>query len=380
MASITATATLVSSGDDDEFPPLHVADVVPVLSGPAAAAAAAEEESGGEGREELIELLKQEMGLTQGLAETIVNSSEESVRRYWIVDNSGSMSTPDGKKIIQDRQGKNHLVHCSRWEELGQSLLWQAKVSAILGAPTEFRLLNKPARLSSQNITVGVGAGVAVDVAEVKKIMKTNPVNETPLCKALRSVITDIQALAPELAAKGQTVSVIIASDGEATDGTMEEVMETMKPLSDLPCDVVVRLCTDDESVVKYWNDIEVNPELELDVLDDIGGEGDEVRRLNPWLGYGEALHRVREFGAAPKLLDFIDERPLEIPEASEFMTHLLGEQITNSFPHAQIHKADYSIELKKALEGLPKIFDASQKKVVPWIDFVKFFQQYLKN
>lgn len=39
-----------------------------------------------------------------------------------------------------------------------------------------------------------------------------------------------------------------------------------------------------------------------MDVLDDTGGEGVEVRAMNPWIGYGEALHRVREFGCAPKV------------------------------------------------------------------------------
>lgn len=42
--------------------------------------------------------------------------------------------------------------------------------------------------------------------------------------------------------------------------------------------------------------------QLELDVLDDTLGEGASVIQLNPWIGYGEALQRVREFGCAPKV------------------------------------------------------------------------------
>ena len=48
--------------------------------------------------------------------------------------------------------------------------------------------------------------------------------------------------------------------------------------------------------------------ELRLDILDDCTGEATEIAKINPWLTYGEPLHRMREFGVTMKELDMLDE------------------------------------------------------------------------
>jgi hypothetical protein len=73
-----------------------------------------------------------------------------------------------------------------------------------------------------------------------------------------------------------------------------------------------------------------------LDVLDDTAGEGKEVRKVNPWLSYGEVLHRVREFGCAPKVFDFLDERPLHVGEAAEVVKLICGD-IAADWPHPEV-------------------------------------------
>jgi hypothetical protein len=74
---------------------------------------------------------------------------------------------------------------------------------------------------------------------------------------------------------------------------------------------VVIRLCTDSESIVDYWNNIDQQLELEMDILDDLSGEAAEVTSNNNWLTYGEPLHRLREWGIHLKEMDLLDEGAL---------------------------------------------------------------------
>jgi hypothetical protein len=61
---------------------------------------------------------------------------------------------------------------------------------------------------------------------------------------------------------------------------------------------------------------VSVAAELDLDILDDISGEAKEIYAVNPWLTYGEPLHRMREFGVTIKEMDLLDEARLTADQA----------------------------------------------------------------
>lgn len=61
--------------------------------------------------------------------------------RFFICDDSGSMSTSDGKRLVTTRQGIR-VVKCTRWVELGEAIKFHANLAAAVNLPTEFRFLN----------------------------------------------------------------------------------------------------------------------------------------------------------------------------------------------------------------------------------------------
>ena len=69
------------------------------------------------------------LGLPPGISEEILMSCKNFPLRIWVIDNSGSMATGDGHKLVTGPAGREGLEPCSRWGELGDAILWHAKQS-----------------------------------------------------------------------------------------------------------------------------------------------------------------------------------------------------------------------------------------------------------
>ena len=200
------------------------------------------------------------------------------------------------------------MIKCSRWTELTESLKFHVNFARQAAAPSEFRLLN-----GAPPIRIGMNDADEPDrLTSLLAILEGSPNGGTPLCRHIREVVAQILTAEPELRACGQKACVIIATDGEASDGN---IAEALRPLRALPVWVVLRLCTDEERIVEYWNNIDYELELDMDVLDDFSGEAEETHKVNPWLTYGEPIQRLREFGIVIKELDLLDERKLSLDE-----------------------------------------------------------------
>jgi hypothetical protein len=133
--------------------------------------------------------------------------------------------------------------------------------------------------------------------------------------------------MANDLRKAGQRVVIVIATDGLPTDASKHGFVETLRLLEGLPVWVVIRLCTDEDHVVSFYNDLDGQLELSIEVLDDFCGEAQEAYRENSWLNYALPLHRLREMGYHDRVFDMLDERALTKTELRDFCALLFGDE-----------------------------------------------------
>ena len=90
-----------------------------------------------------------------GLAQQVVASAQSFPTRFWIVDDSGSMATGDGKMISTSASGAKSIVGATRWQEISADMAVAAAVSHEAGARTEFHPLNSGRPLIIQGTEKG---------------------------------------------------------------------------------------------------------------------------------------------------------------------------------------------------------------------------------
>jgi hypothetical protein len=211
---------------------------------------------------------------------------------------------------------------------------------------------------ATQNVTVSNAA----DLNVIRKTMSTNPTGYTPLCAQIRAVYDKVSQQANALRASGKKALLVIASDGASSDG---DVAAALRPFRSLPVWVVIRLCTDDDNVVSYWNGIDEELELDMDVLDDLTGEAGEVTSENPWLTYGMPLHRLREWGTTAKEFDLLDERGFNSAETKAFLSLIFGK----SMPHPDADYDAFEAAIDETQDKLSTVYDPLSKKHKTWVN-----------
>lgn len=323
----------------------------------------------------------QSQGYTSGLIQSMSKNTLAFPLRIWVVDNSGSMATGDGHRLLEThRQNDVKYVSCSRWAEMQETVEYHARIAALLGAPTVFRLLNDPGRLAGpQQFSVAErGPDFVSDDLNVALTTMRNasPTGLTPLSEHVREIRENVLQMLPDLTGSGQKVVVVIATDGLPSDSygntsatARSEFLTALRSLEGLPVWVVIRLCTDEDDVVDFYNNLDSQLELSLEVMDDFVGEGKEVHGHNPWLNYSLTLHRIREMGFSHKLLDLLDERPLRIDELRDFFFLLFGPDQFDGVPDPQVDWKRFTDALSTIIQKEKLQWNPNTKKMAPWID-----------
>ena len=207
-----------------------------------------------------------------GLAKTILDSKEVIATRFVIIDNrygvvrpfvyvrcgpshlictvlvpfvrynSRSMLKRDGHRLTTDAAtGVQSFEECSRWQEIISTMEQLISHADVAGTPTEIRLLNRstPVLIGDKDEGGWWAAfqqlGFGTSIAAARELLATEPLGLTPICKQIREVGERLRQLEGTLKTGGKVACLIIATDGESTDGN---VVDVLKPLEGLPLKV----------------------------------------------------------------------------------------------------------------------------------------------
>mmetsp|Transcript_81742 Transcript_81742/g.205686 ORF Transcript_81742/g.205686 Transcript_81742/m.205686 type:complete len:400 (-) Transcript_81742:156-1355(-) len=329
-----------------------------------------------------------ELGVPRGLAGVVAQDDKRIGLRVYLLDNSGSTSQPDGSVVQQGADGRLRQRPCTRWEEICAFAEDHARWNLKVGTPCEFILLNSMGRTSGSPMVEGRDC-IHIDrphgpetsqLQELRELLMNNgPSPGTPIVERLQDIQHRIQANFSALAQARQMIFLTIVTDGLPTSrgsgqsGWVKDTkrtIETMRSLcASLPVQLVIRLCTDEEQTIDFYNNIDEELELPLDILDDISGEAREVAKHgNDWFAYTPVLHRIREAGTLSKILDSIDERPLSVLEVQQFAELLCGSQR----PLAGLGKRQFVNEIQEIVAQTPLVYDARRQEMRPIVDIPK--------
>jgi hypothetical protein len=335
-----------------------------------------------------------DQGYSNGLIEALLRNTLDFPLRIWVLDNSGSMSMGDGHRIIETKKSNNiRLIKCSRWKELQEAVIYHAQMAALLEAPTVFRLLNDPGlAVGPRQFSIAENDTSRKVLDDELKVARTTmqhagPSGVTPLAEHVREIRENVMAMRDQLLDAGLKVAIILATDGLPSDhygycnaSVKSEFEASLRSLEGLPVWIVVRLCTDEDDVVDYYNNLDSQLELSLEVLDDFTGEAKEVYEHNKWLNYALPLHRIREMGFSNRLFDLLDERPLTLDEVKQFMGLLFGEDKMATVPDPQLDFKGFMNALWVFVNAEGKQWNPISKRMALWVDMKKLKNTYAKG
>jgi len=212
----------------------------------------------------------------------------------------------------------------------------------------------------------------------------TNPGGVTPLTDRAEEIYMVVDSLRAQLEPEGKKVAIILATDGLPTDNqghhneyVKKLFVDSLRRLEGLPVWLVIRLCTDEEDVVEFYNNLDAQLELSMDVLDDFCGEAEEVFEHNSFLNYTLPIHRMREMGFHSRVFDMIDERTLTMGELRELCVLLFGIENFDGVPDPAVNWQGFLDDIKTMLAKEQTAWNPIKKRMMPLLDIKKLNKMY---
>ena len=108
---------------------------------------------------------------------------------------------------------------------------------------------------------------------------------------------------------------------------------------------------------------------MDIKVLDDMHREATDIAETNPWLTYGEPLHRAREFGMMVPALDVLRDRQLTRNEVHAVVEMLLSSESEPSLPHPEEQSwSEFVSTAQNIVRTSTGVYSPLQEETQPWI------------
>ena len=219
--------------------------------------------------------------LPSGILSSVLECTKSCNSTLWLLDSSSSMKVHDSRVVCSD--GMTSIDEVSRWHELRDCISFHSYMASKCRIRSHFWLLNDDDRNTSRKFHLCCGSpnDVADEISCLNAALKQSKLSndQCPLTDQLHELVKKISNVVYSLVSNGETVTVVICTQGVPTDDegeTSRDIQRSfwsaMKKLSKLPVKIVVRLCTGDESVCDVYNMMDARVE-NMDVLDDYWGE-----------------------------------------------------------------------------------------------------------
>eukprot|EP00128_Syssomonas_multiformis_P012681 Colp12_sorted_trinity150504_noHs@23539 len=268
---------------------------------------------------------------------------------FYVLDNSGSMNNEDGKYFAAQSDGTIRKIdYISRWKELASKTLQIAEYNIARGMRASYYLLN-PRHSGSFTGASWVededyvfidpqqewACRTQLELLKNRILDPRNVRGSTPL----HTITAYFTQLLNEYARSTQYQHVPLCynviTDGEPDDKySFEQSLRML--VSRHHVFLTINLCTDQSSIVEYYNDLDQKLGSELsgmDVIDDMEAEQLEIRNAgNVFFVYTLEMHTARMAGCYSILADMLDEQRLPLHLVTKMCKELTGN--SENMPH----------------------------------------------
>ena len=297
---------------------------------------------------------------------------------FIVIDNSGSMQNQDGKKFyLNEKSEIEKLEYITRWEEAIVKTIQIANYNIARNIIATYYLLNPKKKdiwqIDIDCVTINPNLDNCyqkLEILEKTLLHYTNIRGTTPLDKITNQFRIYLENLLEDV-----PISYNLITDGEPNNKITFEA--TLKNLcKDYQIFMVINLCTDNENIINYYNELDKsigNEICGLDVIDDLEGELQEIKNVgNDWFVYSFQLHLCRMSGCYSIIADLMDEGKYTKPQVLQLVKELLKIKNNDNLDNNIKNPTIYLGEIAECLKSQPRVFNFTTKKMEPPIDILK--------